>query len=234
MAFDPYESWLGITAADRPPTYYDLLGLSAFESDPEIIEKAALRRMSKVRQHQIGPHSDESQEILAELARARLVLIDPDRRADYDAKLRARSESRPDPSAVVKKDGLVDVVSGAAAPAVVGLEILAKIRTGDESRPQTPVAVEINLADDARRSVPARDDGGLNVLASIATQASDASQSPRSAPRKSPAFWKNRLFVGVILGYPYCDHRRVFCVRLRDRTLRAIFFQWGGPQPEFA
>ena len=78
MAFDPYESWLGITAAHRPPTYYHLLGLSPFESDPATIEQAALRRMSKVRQYQIGPHGDVSQEILAELARARLVLIDPD------------------------------------------------------------------------------------------------------------------------------------------------------------
>ena len=90
MAFDAYESWLNITAADRPPTYYDLLGLAPFESDPEIIEQAALRRMGKVRQHQIGPHSDLSQEILAELALARLVLSDPDRRGDYDAKLKAR------------------------------------------------------------------------------------------------------------------------------------------------
>jgi formylglycine-generating enzyme len=90
MVFDAYESWLNITAADRPPTYYDLLGLAPFESDPEIIEQAALRRMGKVRQHHIGPHSDLSQQILAELALARLVLSDPDRRGDYDAKLKAR------------------------------------------------------------------------------------------------------------------------------------------------
>ena len=49
--------------------------------------------MSKVRQYHIGSHSDLSQEILAELARARLILIDPDRRAEYDAKLRARENA---------------------------------------------------------------------------------------------------------------------------------------------
>ena len=85
MSFDPYETWLGIPADCRPPTYYDLLGLSLYESDPATIDQAALRRMGKVRQHQIGPESELSQEILAELARARLILIDPDRRADYDA-----------------------------------------------------------------------------------------------------------------------------------------------------
>ncbi len=199
MAFDPYESWLGITAVDRPRTYYHLLGLSPFESDPEIIEKAALRRMSKVRQHQIGPHSDESQEVLAELARARLVLIDPDRRADYDAKLRARSESRPDHSAVVKKDGLVDALSGAAAPARDGLEILAKLRTGDESRPDTSVAADINLAGVATNGVSAKTDAGLNVLSSIATLESDGSHSPRGTTKKTRRLWKNKLFVAACL-----------------------------------
>lgn len=97
MAFDPYESWLGIPADRRPPTHYDLLGLSLFESEAETIEQAALRRMSRVRQHQLGPHSDLSQEILAELARARLILMDPDRRADYDAKIRRCGKSFPSP-----------------------------------------------------------------------------------------------------------------------------------------
>ena len=97
MDFDPYATWLGIPDDRRPPTYYDLLGVAVDESDPAAIEQAALRRMSKVRQHQIGPHSDLSQEVLSELARARLILMDPDRRAEYDATLRARDESRPAP-----------------------------------------------------------------------------------------------------------------------------------------
>jgi hypothetical protein len=88
VTFDAYESWLGIPADRRPPTLYDLLGLAPYESNPAVIDQAAVRRMSKVRQHQLGPHSDLSQEILSELARARLILMDPDRRADYNAKLK--------------------------------------------------------------------------------------------------------------------------------------------------
>jgi len=103
MGFDPYETWLGIPPDRRPPTHYDLLGLAPYESDPATIDQAALRRMSKVRQHQIGPHSDQSQEILSELARARLILMDPDRRTDYDAKLRARGETRPGPLVAPQK-----------------------------------------------------------------------------------------------------------------------------------
>ncbi|HKM52137.1 MAG TPA: hypothetical protein VJY33_01940 [Isosphaeraceae bacterium] len=103
MGFDPYETWLGIPPDRRPPTHYDLLGLAPYESDPATIDQAALRRMSKVRQYQIGPHSDQSQEILSELARARLILMDPDRRTDYDAKLRARGETRPGPLVAPQK-----------------------------------------------------------------------------------------------------------------------------------
>ena len=89
---DFYETWLGIPADRRPPTYYDLLGLPPFADDMAAIEQAALRRMGKLRHHQIGQHSDQSQEILSELARARLVLMDPNRRAGYDAKLRERGD----------------------------------------------------------------------------------------------------------------------------------------------
>ena len=89
MAFDPYETWLGIPADVRPPTYYDLLGLASHETDPVAIEQAALRRMNKVIVHQIGPHGDESHAVLAELAQARQILMDTVRRADYNAKLRA-------------------------------------------------------------------------------------------------------------------------------------------------
>ena len=93
MDFDAYETWLGIPPDRRPPTHYDLLGLAAFESDAWTIDQAAVRRMGRVRQHQLGPHSDQSQEILSELARARLILMDSDRRAEYDARLRARDET---------------------------------------------------------------------------------------------------------------------------------------------
>jgi hypothetical protein len=199
MAFDPYESWLGITAAHRPPTYYDLLGLSPFESDPETIERAALRRISKVRQHQIGPHSDASQEVLAELARARLVLNDPNRRADYDAKLRARGESRRDLSAMMVKNVIADVASGVAVPVEDGLGILAKLRTGDESRPDLSIAAGMNLTSDRARGVAAPLYGGLNDLASIADQGSDGLTSLQNTKKKTRGLWKNRFFLGAFL-----------------------------------
>jgi len=53
-AFDPYHKWLGIPKNLRPPTYYQLLGLSNLERDPEVIEEAAIRQSSHLRSYQLG------------------------------------------------------------------------------------------------------------------------------------------------------------------------------------
>src|SRR5208282_1039393 len=133
MNFDPYETWLGIPPDRRPPTHYDLLGLAPYESDPAAIDQAALRRMSKVRQHQIGPHSDQSQEILSELARARLILMDPDRRTDYDAKLRARGETRPGSLVAREKVGNGDAPSDRSAPDEDAPDVLASLALTEQA-----------------------------------------------------------------------------------------------------
>lgn len=90
-AFDPYHKWLGIPPSEQPPTLYRLLGISPFESDPDVIDAAANRQMFYVRSFASGPHAADSQRILNELSAARLRLLDPRRRAAYDVYLRARS-----------------------------------------------------------------------------------------------------------------------------------------------
>lgn len=85
--FDPYYRWLAIPPAEQPPTLYRLLGLTPFESDPSVIEEAADRQMAHVKTHHGGQFSAESQRLLNELAQAKLVLLDPARRAKYDALL---------------------------------------------------------------------------------------------------------------------------------------------------
>ncbi len=90
--FDPYLRWLGIRHSDRPINHYRLLGLELFESDADVIAAAADRQMSHVRRYQAGPFGNASQELLNELAAAKLVLLDDARRADYDARLVAVSK----------------------------------------------------------------------------------------------------------------------------------------------
>ncbi|HUY91886.1 MAG TPA: NPCBM/NEW2 domain-containing protein [Pirellulales bacterium] len=90
MAFDPYRKWLGIPAAEQPPNHYRLLGIALFESDPDVIDTAADLRMSHLRTYQTGPNSALSQKLLNEVAAAKLCLLDPSRKAVYDAELRRR------------------------------------------------------------------------------------------------------------------------------------------------
>ena len=87
--FDPYRKWLGIPPHEQPPNYYRLLGLSPFESDRDVIANAADRQMAHLRTFQGGKNSAISQKILNEVAAARICLLDPKKRAEYDARLQA-------------------------------------------------------------------------------------------------------------------------------------------------
>lgn len=86
--FNPYHKWLGIPPKDQPPNHYRLLGLDLFESDLDVIEAAFQRQMAYVRTYQLGPHSELSQKILNEIAAAKVCLLIPDEKAEYDRKLR--------------------------------------------------------------------------------------------------------------------------------------------------
>jgi WD40 repeat protein len=86
--FDPYRKWLGIPPAEQPPNHYRLLGIGLFESDPDVVSNAADRQMVHVRSYQSGKHSALSQKILNELSAARVCLLDPKKKAEYDEQLR--------------------------------------------------------------------------------------------------------------------------------------------------
>lgn len=87
MQIDPYHQWLGIPPQEQPPNHYRLLGLAIFESNPKVIESAADRQMAHVRTFQLSAHAALSQKILGEIAAARLVLLTPQRKAEYDERL---------------------------------------------------------------------------------------------------------------------------------------------------
>lgn len=86
--FDPYHKWLGIPAKDQPPNYYRLLHLDLYESDLDVIEGAADRAMGFIRQYQSGEHAALAAKLLNEIATARLCLMKPASKAEYDAKLK--------------------------------------------------------------------------------------------------------------------------------------------------
>ena len=93
--FDPYRKWLGIPEDQRPPTHYQLLGITPDEQDLDVIEAAVLRQSSFVRNFQAGQHAEEAARVLNEIAAARICLVDRQKRAKYDAELRKHAPPKP-------------------------------------------------------------------------------------------------------------------------------------------
>lgn len=86
--FDPYHKWLGIPPDDQPPNHYRLLGINPFESDPDVIANAAEQRMAHVKRFETGKHSALSQALLNQLAQAKVCLLNPLKKQQYDEHLR--------------------------------------------------------------------------------------------------------------------------------------------------
>lgn len=89
IPFDPYHKWLGIPKQFRPPTYYQLLGLTNGESDPEVIEEAAIRQSTHLRSYQMGVHAEICTKLLNQIGRAKQILLNAEKRAEYDRRLTA-------------------------------------------------------------------------------------------------------------------------------------------------
>jgi len=88
--FDAHYQWLGIPPEEQPPNLYRLLGIKVFEANADVIDMAAERQIRHVRSFHIGKHSRESQQLLTELARARVCLLNEDQKAAYDVELRSQ------------------------------------------------------------------------------------------------------------------------------------------------
>lgn len=88
--FDPYREWLGIEPAERPADHYRLLGLPPFEADAGKILAAADGRMTLIRSYQVGPRGNYTQNLLNELSAAKLCLLSPAAKAQYDQMLAVR------------------------------------------------------------------------------------------------------------------------------------------------
>jgi hypothetical protein len=97
-AFDPYLNWLGVPPEERPANCYRLLGLQVFESNPVSIDHAADERMTYLKQLLPGPQGALAQKVLKEVWSARALLLDPQKKAAYDAQLRRKLGPPPAPA----------------------------------------------------------------------------------------------------------------------------------------
>ncbi|NUQ62418.1 MAG: hypothetical protein HUU20_08010 [Pirellulales bacterium] len=124
--FDPYYKWLGIPPHEQPPNHYRLLGINAFESDPDVISAAADRQMGHIRTYQTGPHAGASQRILNEVAAARVCLLDAGSRSAYNHELRAKFSA--EGGAIQAGNLLAENLRGATRYAILELERLWVLR----------------------------------------------------------------------------------------------------------
>ena len=99
--FDPYLKWMAIPKEEQPPNHYRLLGVPIFMTDPDVIENAADQRMVHVRTFQGGRHSENSQKILNEVSLAKVTLLNPEKKAAYDAQLKQNIASENAPTNIV-------------------------------------------------------------------------------------------------------------------------------------
>ncbi|HEY8506683.1 MAG TPA: hypothetical protein VIL46_19020, partial [Gemmataceae bacterium] len=86
---DPYTALLKIPAGQRPPTHYQLLGVSPLTQDPSQIEAAARNQLRRLRAAAKDVPAQVAARLEEEIGRARETLTDPQRRREYDESLRA-------------------------------------------------------------------------------------------------------------------------------------------------
>ena len=97
-AFDPYHKWLGIPPKHQPPDHYRLLGIERFETDLDVISLAADQRMQYLRSLQSGERAKTSQQLLNEVAAARVCLLDAGAKAAYDRELAGQVDTESESS----------------------------------------------------------------------------------------------------------------------------------------
>ncbi|MDO4584967.1 MAG: hypothetical protein Q4D62_12790 [Planctomycetia bacterium] len=83
--FNPYQHWLGYTGAERPRTFYELLGLKHHEKNIQRIAKTADELLAKVRSLPPGDHFLEWEQLTTEIQVAKNCLCNPKYKEEYDA-----------------------------------------------------------------------------------------------------------------------------------------------------
>jgi len=139
MTDDLYSLWLKVPPGERPPNHYALLGLPRFCDDVPRIEAAAQKRLDGLDRYALHPDPvkrDACQQVMNEVARARVVLINPQKREAYDLTL--KPATAPPPPAVMQVQiepiALVPVPRAPAIPRQAAAIVKPPARKGDPTR----------------------------------------------------------------------------------------------------
>jgi len=155
--FDPYHKWLGISPAEQPPHHYRLLGISEFETDPDVIQSAGDRQMAHVRTYGTGPHSELSQKLLNEISAAKLCLLQPAKKRVYDEQLqiRLRRNGTPTPPPASAPPLVQPVVIGNALPPTLAPHQVSPHQISPHQiSPHQPIPPQMDAGSGISRGLP--------------------------------------------------------------------------------
>ena len=184
-AFNPYYVWFGIPPEEQPANRYRLLGVPLFESNPDVIDNAADQRTAHLRTFQNSRNGKLAEQLLNEVAAARVCLLDAKKKAAYDQELRAKLAAQ--------SPTLVPI---ATQPAASGSAIQRQLpRRPTDAAPATSVPMAAALPQPADQW----DDllGKPDVTKS--PTGSQASKSAKSAAAKRGANKRN-FTIGIAVG----------------------------------
>lgn len=172
--FNPYYTWLGIPLAEQPPNHYRLLGLAPFEPDPQVIAHSADRYLGYVRTLKTGPQAAIAQKILNELTAAKRCLLETEKRAEYDARLRASLPPAPAPTP--------------AAPAAAGAPAWLKSATPAAVPAPQPVLAPVRPISPLEAKAPVKRKAPVEPRLPVHSDAEDATYDLKSPLAKGTSF----------------------------------------------
>jgi hypothetical protein len=205
--FDPYYKWLGISPKDQPPNHYRLLSLDLYESDADVISAATDKQMAFIRSYSVGASALLSQKILNEIAAARVCLLNPAKKSEYDRALRARAAAagRPIRKPASKKPTVLILSILGAIPILAAIAIGWALsrppepqlsQAADDTHGKPSAVADPALANppirDSSKQAPAKADGparpsGTAAGGSTSGTKVDDSASGQDAEKKTPA-----------------------------------------------
>jgi hypothetical protein len=165
---DVYYEWLGIKPEDQPPNHYQLLGVDLFESDENVLARAADERMVYVRTFATGRHSKRSQGLLNEIAAAKLCLLDEKRRNEYDETLKSPVEPPVDVEMVAEAPDVAPPTPPPTPPVGVAVVEAPSQTATVKVAPAAGVSSGAPSTGTYRRRKPKNNIGGIVAGAAIA------------------------------------------------------------------
>jgi hypothetical protein len=186
-SFNGYHVWLGIPPNEQPPNHYRLLGIAPFETDLDVIDHAADRQMAHVRTFQAGRNAALSQQILNELAAARVCLLNAERKLEYDERLRAKlNPAKATPVLVGKAVPVAKPAAAVPLAAPVAAPVASPVAAPVATRAAAPVAASVARASDARSSDADEIDVDLDGSAPLASRVLDDDTDLLGEPHAAP------------------------------------------------